>query len=528
MAPGVARAAPADPPSSAVQSSAVRGPSAPSPATAERRVVTYPAARTTPAVPATPRIVGGAPIAVASAPYQVRIRARKDGQPWGTPGAFSYGSCGGAVIDPTRIVTAAHCVTDGLTAVPPASFRVDSGFSRFNGASGSGGAPQAQPGDTPQARGVAAVRRHPYYRLKAGSSGTLEDLADDVAVLTLDAPLTFDANTQPVPLADPGESPIGLGRVTGFGLQADGGAADGGLYALAVPLIDAAANQSDGGAAGLNALYVVSLSPAGSTCQGDSGGPLVTGGRLVGVVSSGPACGGGSRSNYANVAAGEIREFVLGNDLPPRAPRGGRDMAMRGPASPRVGDVLACAAGTWSEAPAFAYAFFDVRNGRLLQAGPGTGYRLQAADAGARVACRATAATPGGVGRTPLSGVAPAVAAAPKARLQASVGAASRVRRGGRLRVVLKVRVRSGGPAASVRACVRPGAGFSVVRRGGGTLTGGRLCWTSSSIVRASTRRFHLQASRRVRAGRRTALTVSVTGANAVRTSARARVTVRR
>lgn len=491
-------------------------------------MTTWPAARSAPAGPATPRIVGGAAIPVAAAPYQVRIRARRDGQPWGTPGAFSYGSCGGAVIDATHVVTAAHCVTDGLDAVPAPSFRVDTGFSRFNGTSGSGGAPIAQPGDTPQARGVAAVRRHPYYRLKAGSSGTLADLADDVAVLTLDAPLTLDANTRPVPLADPGESPVGAGRVSGFGLQSDGGAADGGLYALDVPLVDAAARQSDGGAAGLNALYAVSLSPTGSTCQGDSGGPLVVGGRLVGVVSSGPSCGGGSRSNYANLAAGEIRAFVLGDDAPPRAPRGGQDMSMRGPATPSAGDVLTCRAGTWSNAPVLAYAFVDTRDGRVLQAGPSAGYRLQAADVGARVACRATATNAGGTGRTPRSGVAPAVRSAPRARLRIGVGTAARVRRGGVLRVVLKVRVRSGGPATAVRTCVRPARGFAVARRGGGAVVGGRLCWTTPSITRATTLRFRLRATRSARSGRRSALTVGVTGPNAVRASARTRVTVRR
>ncbi|CAB4901834.1 unannotated protein [freshwater metagenome] len=481
------------------------------------------------AAPARPRIVGGTTTTIASAPWQVRIRARDDGQPYGAPGAFSYGACGGAVIDATHVVTAAHCVLNGRVDRPAVSFRVNSGFSRFNAAPGSGGEPMPLASDTPQTRTVSAVRRHPGYVLRDGSSGTIADLADDVAVLTLSTPLTFDANTQPIALADVGPSPVGPARITGFGLQSDGGAADGLLHALDVPLIDAATPLSAGGAGGVNALYAVSRTPAGSTCQGDSGGPLVQAGRLVGVVSSGPACGGGQPSFYTNVAAPEVREFVLGSDAPPAAPRGGEDVSLRTPRAPRTGDALTCSAGTWSNAPAFVHVFTDTRTGRVLQSGPSPTHVLAPDTVGATVSCRAIATTAGGAGRTPSTTATAAVAQGPQARLRASVSISrSRVRRSGLVTVRVRVRNVGDAPAAGVRTCVRPGPRFLVRRTGGGTLVGGRVCFTNTSISRSTTKRLVLKVRRRAARGRTTVASVSATAPTLRSASASRRVTVRR
>ena len=481
--------------------------------------------------PSVPQIVGGDVAGISSAPYQVRIRANTEGQPWGTAGKFT--TCGGSVLDATHIVTAAHCTINPANAnIDPASYVVDTGFSRFDPTPGAGSDPAPQPGDTLQTKSVSAVRRHAGYGRPGGASGTLTQLADDAAVLTLSTPLTFDANTQPIPLADPGPSAgSGEARVTGFGLQSNGGEANGAFYSLTAPVVDPAVAPERGGTGELNALYVVTLSPRGSTCQGDSGGPLVQNGRLIGIVSSGPKCGADTPSYFANVSAPEVRDFLLGNDAPPLAPRGGQDVSLRLPSStPEAGDTITCSAGTWSNGPTFAYRFTDTRSGRVLAEGPSATYRIKAGDAGATISCRGLATTPGGVGVTPPTEAAPAVRAAATpdpARLTAAItSGSSRVRQGGRVSFRVTVRNTGDVTARTVRTCVRVSSRFSIVSRGGATLSGGRLCWTNVRLASTTTKRFSLRADRDARAGRTTAASVSVTSPSVRSASARRAVTI--
>jgi uncharacterized repeat protein (TIGR01451 family) len=477
------------------------------------------------------QIVGGDVVAINTAPYQVRIRAKTDGRAWGTPGAFT--TCGGSVLDATHIVTAAHCTidSDDNSNIDPLSYVVDTGFSRFDPTPGAGTDPAPQPGDTLQTKDVSGVRRHAGYGKPLGGSGTLAQLADDVAVLTLSTPLTFDGNTQPLPLADPGPSPLsGDARVTGFGLQSDGGTSNGNLYALPTPVVDPTVPIANGGAGELNALYVISLAARGSTCQGDSGGPLVKDGRLIGIVSNGPKCGGNQPSFYTNVAAGEIRDFILGNDAPPAAPRGGQDVSLQAPSSPKVGDTLTCGAGTWTNGPTYTYTFTDTKTGRVLASGPSAQYKLVDADAGATVSCRVSATTPGGVGLTPATTATATVAALPKpdpAKLAASItSGSSRVKQGSRVSFRITVRNTGDTTAKNVRTCVRVSSRFSVVSRGGAKLSGGRLCWTNATLRTSTTKRFTLRADRDARAGRTTAATVSVTSPSLRSASARRAVTI--
>ncbi|WP_026909558.1 serine protease [Patulibacter minatonensis] len=479
--------------------------------------------------PAAPRIVGGTATTIAAVPYQVRIRGRDDGKPWGTAGAYGFSSCGGAIISPTQILTAAHCTFEGATPIPAQSYLVNAGFSRFDNTSGSGSNPKPLAGDTPQAVRVASVRRHPGYQPSADGTGTLESLDDDVAVLTLSKPLTYDANAAPIALPDPAQSPVGPARISGFGLQSDGGTPDGSLYLLDTPLIDAASSEDAGGAGSLNAVYAVSLSPIGSTCQGDSGGPLVQNGRVVGVVSSGPRCGAGSPSYYTNIAAPEILAFVQGSDAPPVAPRGGQDVRMTAlSATPKTGDTLVCNPGTWSGAPAYAIGFVDTRNGRVLQYGATGSYKLQQADLGATVSCSVIATTAGGAGRTPPTRSTPGIAQGPRPRLSTRVSAASKARRRTSLAVKLVIRNTGGVLAHGLTTCIRPGKGIAISSRGGGRAAGGQLCWTNSSLSRVMSKRFGLQVTRRARRGRATLATISVTAADAPAVRSTRRITIRR
>lgn len=477
------------------------------------------------------RIVGGRQISVTAAPWQVMVTLLlPNGQ---------EGSCGGAVLNATTVVTAAHCVTNS-TAPPnldilPAAITVDAGVSRFDPNTGQ---PQAQPGDNEQTVGVITNRVHPGYpRNLANGSGTLADFVDDVAVLTLDAPLDLSQPAvRPISLtAQNVLSPIGAGgTVTGFGLQGENpDVVNGNLFAL-----DEAVQDGSLTAAGpLNALFVVGVAPAGSFCSGDSGSALAVGGALLGVVSSSVSCAGAQPNYYTNVSAAEIQQFILGIPSPPLAPRGGQDVTLRGPRSaPTKGDTLTCSAGTWSNLPAFTYVFADTSTNTELQRGPSTTYSVTGvSDLGATISCRALAANAGGVGLTPPTGTPPAVVAPPKpsptpdkakpARnrlslsLRASVvrparsGAkrrartsapAVRVRRGQRLTFTLGLRNTGNRRQTTVRRCVKLSSRFTLVRRGGGTVSGGRICYSSRSLNpgRLSRRRFVVRVDRDAPLGR--------------------------
>lgn len=469
------------------------------------------------------RIVGGTQIPVTAAPWQVKVNIERAGG--------GEVLCGGSIINATTVVTAAHCVTDSAFVPnppsPPTAITVDAGSSRFNPTTG---AAEPQPGDAPQRVGVTVNRVHPGYpgTLDANGSGTLDAFVDDVAVLTLSSPLDLSGPAkQPIALtAQNVVSPIGGGaRVTGFGLQSQTPEVrDGNLFALDTTVQDASAFAPVGG---LNALFIVGASATGSFCSGDSGSALQAGGGLLGMVSANTTCDGGQPNIYSNVAAAEIQQFINGNDSPPLAPRGGQDVGLSAPSSaaPRRGDTLTCSAGTWTNSPFFTYVFVDTKTNRELQRGGSTRYRVKGtSDAGATISCRAQAATAGGVGLTPPTKTPPPVVAAPKPRdrlslaLKASVvgsarggakrgaraSAPVRVRRGQRVAFTLGVRNKGNRAQTNVRRCVRLSSRFTLVRRGGGRVSGGRICFTARSLKprRLTRRRFVVRIDRDARTGR--------------------------
>jgi hypothetical protein len=95
--------------------------------------------------------------------------------------------------------------------------------------------------------------------------------------------------------------------------------------------------------------------------------------------------------------------------------------------------------------------------------------------------------------------------------------------------VSIKLSVRNSGDvaAARLRTCVRISSRFSVVSRGGGSLSGGRLCWSNASLSSSTTKKFSLRADRDAKAG-----TVSqqiTASANGVRTASTSlRLTIQR
>src|SRR4051794_38218213 len=208
-------------------------------------------------------VVGGEKIAVGDVPWFAMV-----------------GGCGGTLVAPDRVLTAAHCLT-GTSAADL-------------GAVSAGG--QTSP--------VAHIAMHPQWRHRNG-----ENYLDDVALVQLAAPITGVAPVALGGISVERARIIGTGRAfapgTGHsetemlagGLRqatlrtisdADCGRAFKGYRAADGERFDAARMRC--------AIDVDGRAPLSSGCNGDSGGPLVAAGNdapvLLGVVSwGGDRCG---------------------------------------------------------------------------------------------------------------------------------------------------------------------------------------------------------------------------------------------
>ncbi|WP_083939474.1 S1 family peptidase [Nocardiopsis chromatogenes] len=217
------------------------------------------------------RIVDGSPASVADHPWMVALTDPED-----FPGRPGGQHCGGALVRPDKVVTAAHCVDEpedreGLQVVAGRTdLRTDAGWTREAVAVWSHDqvVPEPEPGSdlTPRPGG-------------------------DVAVVTLDRPLPLPT----LPLARPGDGdltdPGRTGTVLGWGATDVGRPREGSpvLMKARVPILDDDTWTRSAEAYGL--LYDpahfagAGFSSGGPAIgPGDSGGPLVVDGRLVGVV----------------------------------------------------------------------------------------------------------------------------------------------------------------------------------------------------------------------------------------------------
>ncbi len=325
-------------------------------------------------------IVGGHLISIEQAPWQVVLESVI---PIGPTEALRL-RCGGAILDKTEVLTAAHCLIDPLTAepVPAADMGVATGTSNFS---------LVEP--TEQVFAVSQARIHPYYVYEAEGPD-----ADDVAVLTLKGAIAIGTTAKSIALAAPGtvvpeSTTVDL---TGFGAEVGGERATGELHSIAMSTVF---GRECGGEA--NALILCASTSSGSLCSGDSGSALTlpaAANAQLGVadfnlVSETP-CSDGAIGGFANLAAPEIRDFIEGDDQPPRAPRGGGAVIEGVLVS---GHSLSCYPGKWTNSPTFTYSFIDSA-GTALQTGASPSYPLSSAEVGQSILCEVSASNAGGIG----------------------------------------------------------------------------------------------------------------------------------
>jgi trypsin len=219
-------------------------------------------------------IIGGQEVRVADSPWVVALSSRDR---FGGTRAGQF--CGGVLVAPTKVLTAAHCLGRDVLGVPPnevSDLKVIAGRTELRGPGG-------------REIAVREVWINPSYDSRSNSG--------DVAVLTLAAPLPKRYVIRTAAEGSRAMEPGTAARVYGWGDTTGGGDYASSLRSARVRVLsDAACARAYPGSVDGTYLPETMLcagDPEGGrdACQGDSGGPLVARGRLIGLVSWGSGCG---------------------------------------------------------------------------------------------------------------------------------------------------------------------------------------------------------------------------------------------
>ncbi|MCB0215911.1 MAG: trypsin-like serine protease [Caldilineae bacterium] len=242
------------------------------PAIATAALLTLAMAAGVPTGRAAPTIVGGEVSAPGQWPWQAALLTA------GEPDSFDAQFCGGTLIDPEWVLTAAHCVegsgTDGV--MPAADLEIGLGMQDLSADDGYRAA-------------VAQIVVHPDYW-----DADPETAVGDLALVRLAEAQPETARVRSLARiddsADPAIQPGEVALTSGWGDTGDGPSAQ--LRHVAIPIVDPSLCDSAGEA-------VCAGSLGHDSCYGDSGGPLMVQGpggawRHAGLVSAGTTevCGG--------------------------------------------------------------------------------------------------------------------------------------------------------------------------------------------------------------------------------------------
>jgi hypothetical protein len=340
------------------------------------------------------RVIGGVEAGTngaPAAPHQVALLANR-------PGLAPYDAqfCGGVVVSPRVVLTAAHCVEDRVrgSALAVSSPEVLAGSHRL--------ADDGQPQEGTQVA-VEGVAIHPAYQPSTGSA--------DVAALMLPAPgLALGPAIAAVAPLDDTAAPGSPVRVAGWGATTTGLAPPSVRFpqALQTAALEALADTAPNcgpafvtrfGPAAYDPLTMVcAAAPGRDACAGDSGGGLVTDApapALAGLVSFGEGCADPDYAGvYADVAGAALRPFAV---APPAVPAAMAAPVVAGPLE--EGQTLTCAGDTWNEPVSRRVQFQRLAGGRwrpLEAVSSDSVYVVGAADVAGPVRCVVEATEPGG------------------------------------------------------------------------------------------------------------------------------------
>jgi secreted trypsin-like serine protease len=251
-----------------------------------------------------PRIVGGRPVPDGKYRFQAALLAQSFGD-----NDYQRHFCGGSLITPSEVLTAAHCVDfiGQPGEIPLSDLRVVVGRTVLSSTQG-------------QKRRAADISIHPRW--------DPETFGFDAAVIHLASPVNGIRPVMPVtPGVDALERPGTLATVTGWGntIQQPAGPGGGGanfpdrMHEAKVPIVSRPECRTVYANAGapIDATMLCAGRTNLDTCQGDSGGPLfftAVGGGFIqaGITSWGIGCGAtGFPGVYTRLSNRGVGNFVL-------------------------------------------------------------------------------------------------------------------------------------------------------------------------------------------------------------------------